>query len=194
MIAVEPLTEMRRILAETAPGAELVEARAEEMPFEAAEIDAVTVAQAFHWFQAERALSEIARILRPEGSLGLVWNVRDLSDPLQRQIDELLRPHRGAAPSEHERPWREAIANSPAFGPESLRSFPWIAHYDASALVDRIASVSFVAALDPGERERLLGELRALVAQLPEPFPFLYHTDVYVYRRTPEPVEGVNRA
>ena len=44
---------------------------------ETASLDAVTVAQAFHWFDADVAFAELARVLRPGGRVGLIWNARD---------------------------------------------------------------------------------------------------------------------
>jgi len=158
---------------------------AEALPFPDGSIDAVTVGQAFHWFVAERAVREIARVLRPGGALGLVWNIRDLEDPLQSELDHLLRPVRGGAPSEREQPWRSALENSPFFGPGEERSFSWEQPHTADELAERIASVSFVAQLEEREREELLAQVRALVADRSEPFCFRYRTDVYVYPRLP---------
>ena len=69
VIAVEPLAEMRAVLEQAVPAAEVLDATAESLPLADASVDAVTVAQAFHWFDAERALAEIARIVRPGGAL-----------------------------------------------------------------------------------------------------------------------------
>ncbi len=179
MIAVEPLAEMRAILAEKVPAAELRDGRAESIPLVDASVDAVTVAQAFHWFQASLALAEIARVLRPGGQLALLWNVRELSDPLQARLQALLAPYRGSAPSEHDRPWLELLEAEPRFGAVSLRSFPWVEAHTSSELAERISSVSFVAALGEDERAALLAEVARLVAGLPEPFAFPYRTDVY---------------
>ena len=186
VIAIEPLPEMRAILAAKAPGAELLDGTAEELPLESGSIDALSVGQAFHWFDAERALAEIARVLRPRGSLALIWNVRDLSDPLQVALQELLAGYRRSAPSEHERPWRASIASSQHFGRGERRSFDWVLPHTVSELADRIASVSFVAALEEDEREALLARVRALVAGVAEPFPFRYRTEVYIYPREGE--------
>ena len=84
MIAVEPLAEMRRVLEQAVPQAEALEGTAEAMPLPDASVDAVTVAAAFHWFDGQRALDEIARVLRPGSGLGLVWNKRDSGAPMRR--------------------------------------------------------------------------------------------------------------
>jgi ubiquinone/menaquinone biosynthesis C-methylase UbiE len=183
VVAVEPLPEMRAQLAHQVPSASLVDGTAERMPLEEASADAVTVGQAFHWFDAEAAAAEIARVLRPGGALALVWNVRDLADPLQARVDELLRPVREDAPSEHEQPWRTVLAASPSFAAAEERSFPWVQRHTTAELLDRIASISFVAQLEPERRERLLAEVAGEVEALPQPFDFRYRTDVHVLPR-----------
>jgi SAM-dependent methyltransferase len=185
VVAVEPLAEMRAVLAREVPAAQVVSGTAEALPLAAASADAVTVGQAFHWFDADRAAAEIARVLRPGGALALIWNIRDLADPLQARVNELLLPYRRDTPSEHEQPWREALAASPAYGDGDGEeaSFPFVQHHTTEELVDRIASISFVARLDPGARAVLLDQVRAAVEPLPQPCAFTYRTDVHVFRR-----------
>ena len=74
--AVEPLEQMRRELARTVPAATLLSGSAEQIPLADGAVDAVLVGQAFHWFDQPRALDEIARVLRPGGVVGLLWNLR----------------------------------------------------------------------------------------------------------------------
>jgi SAM-dependent methyltransferase len=183
VVAVEPLAEMREQLTRAVPGAELVDATAEQMPLEAASADAVTVGQAFHWFDETAAAAEIVRVLRPGGALALLWNMRELADPLQARINEVLERYRHDTPSEHHRPWRAHLDTGPELGPVELRAFPWSEPYTADRLVDRISSVSFVARLSSDERAPLLDDLRETVAGMPAPFAFSYRTDVLVYRR-----------
>ena len=57
-----------------------------ELPLADSTVDAVVVGQAFHWFDPDRALSEIVRVLRPGGSLALLWNHDDESDPFVAEI------------------------------------------------------------------------------------------------------------
>jgi len=183
VIAVEPLEEMRAELARAAPAAEALDGTAEAIPLEPASADGVTVGQAFHWFDPEPAAAEIARVLRPGGALALVWNIRELDDPLQARINELLLPYRRDTPSEHVQPWRDVLEAHAAFGPLELRSFPWVHPHTADELADRISSISFIARLDENERARLLERVREAVAGVPEPFGFSYRTDVFVYPR-----------
>ena len=81
MIAVEPLDGMRGILERVVPDVEALPGRAEPIPLDDASVDAVFAAQAFHWFDDDRAIPEIARVLRPGGVLALVWNGPDESRP-----------------------------------------------------------------------------------------------------------------
>jgi len=186
VIAVEPLEEMRELLARLVPGIEVLAGTAEELPLEDAVADAVTVAQAFHWFDAELALPELGRLLRPGGAAALVWNVRDLSDPLQSRLQELLAPHRGGTPNEHEPTWRAAAEASPLFGEVEEWSWSWEPSSTPDELAERIASISFVSRLAQDERAQLLERVRAEAAALGDRFPFRYRTDVYVLPRSPD--------
>ena len=94
VIAVEPLAEMRAKLEEVVPGVVVLEGTAEDLPLGDGSIDVVTCAQAFHWFDLDLALPELHRVLAADGLLVLVWNTRDLDDPLQGAIEELLGPYR----------------------------------------------------------------------------------------------------
>ena len=88
--AIEPLPEMLELLPAAAPGAKAVLGNAEVIPLPDAYADVVTAAQAFHWFDLDVALPEIARVLRPDGQLALVWNVRDDSEAWVAQLSELI--------------------------------------------------------------------------------------------------------
>ena len=184
VIAVEPIAEMRDQLAAASPGAELLDGTAESLPLPDESVDAITVAQAFHWFDQNEALPEFHRVLRPGGSLVLIWNKRDLEDPLQAAIEELLRPVRRSVSTPRYGSWRPSLERSPLFGPCDEASF----RYDQSSTADdvcgRVASTSFVAALPATERDPLLERVRALTAGLPERFPFRYRTDVLVFPRS----------
>ena len=92
ILAVEPVDAMRQKLSELLPGVKMVDGAAEAIPLADASADAVVVAQAFHWFDGERALAEIHRVLKAGGGLGLIWNVRDDSLGVDSQID----PHHRA--------------------------------------------------------------------------------------------------
>ena len=159
VVAAEPVAAMRAAIA---PPARTVAGTAEATGLPTASADGVTVAQAFHWFDGPRALAEIHRVLRPGGVLALIWNRRRMEDPLQQRIEALLGPHRGRVPAHRSDSWRAALADSPHFGPAREATFANEQVLDADGLVDRFGSVSFVASMPEGEREPLLGEVRAL--------------------------------
>jgi SAM-dependent methyltransferase len=159
VVAVEPAAAMRAALP---AGARVLDGTAERIPLAAASADAVAVAQAFHWFDGDAALAEIHRVLRPGGALALVWNRRAMDDPLNQAIEELIAPHRGHASAFHTGAWRDAFERTELFGPLEGRVFRNDQGLDADGLVDRIASVSFVAALDENERTKVLRAVRAL--------------------------------
>lgn len=92
VVAVEPVIAMRTELARVVERARVVAGTAEAIPLSGASVDAVTVAQAFHWFNAEVALPEMHRVLRPGGRLGLVWNRADTSVPWVARLDSLRSP------------------------------------------------------------------------------------------------------
>jgi SAM-dependent methyltransferase len=177
VIAVEPVAEMR---AELPAEAQPVDGTAERMPLPDRAADAVTVAQAFHWFDGDAALAEIQRVLRPDRGLALVWNKRVLEDPVNQAVEELVAPYRASTPT-HRGGWRGAFERTTLFGPLEERTFTYEHVQDADGLGDRVASISFIASLAPLERERVVAAARELAADGPVTVP--YRTEVFVCDR-----------
>src|SRR5919108_452397 len=101
--------------------ARAVDGTAEAIPLRPASADAVTVAQAFHWFDGEVALAEIHRVLRPGGALALVWNRRRMDDPLNRAVEELIAPYRGHTPALRTGAWRAPLDHTARLGGRTYR-------------------------------------------------------------------------
>ena len=164
ILALEPVAAMRARLADAAPQARTIGGTAEEIPLPGASVDAVVVAQAFHWFDAVRALSEIHRVLRAHGRLGLAWNVRDESVPWVAALGDLLRQHEGTEPHVEDSRWRESLARCALFEPFRTVSFHHVQQLTAARLVDRVASVSYIAALDSDDKADVLAAVGELLA------------------------------
>jgi ubiquinone/menaquinone biosynthesis C-methylase UbiE len=181
VIAVEPLVEMRAQLEAAVPDAEVRAGSAEELPLPDGSADAVVAASAFHWFDAERALPEIHRVLKPGGMLATLGNGRDLDDLLQQQIQAIVAPYVPAA--DELLAWVDVVDASPLFGPTeefSTRHEQW---FDADGLAERMGTVSYIARLPEEERAEVLERIRALAgAQSESPFPFRYRTRARVCR------------
>src|SRR5437870_1266436 len=93
-----------------------------------------------HWFNGAAALSEIHRVLRPAGGLGLIWNRRDTRDPRQAAIDAIIRPYRRRAPTHERDQWREPMLASTLFRPADERRFRHEQTVDLDGLIDRVLS------------------------------------------------------
>jgi SAM-dependent methyltransferase len=183
VIAVEPIEAMREVLLEQVPGCVVLEGVAEDLPLEDASLDAITVAQAFHWFDHAKAIPELHRVLRPGGHLVLIWNSRDMTDPLQRALEDLLAPLRESAPYQLGGAWRTPLEESRLFGPPQEAQFRIEQQLTVEGVCERVASTSFIAAMQSAQREAVLDEVRTRTAGRDEPFSFPYVTEVYVARR-----------
>lgn len=170
VIAVEPIAEMRAKI----ENARVLAGTAEAIPLEDASVDAVTVAQAFHWFRADEALREIHRVLRPGGGLALVYNVRDERDPVQAAASAIMQPLEENVPRRGKRNWSEVIDAS------ETATFDHAQLVDEDAFVERFTSVSFIAAASPEERAAIEEQLRALARDVGTPIRLPYVTEIYL--------------
>ena len=168
IIAVEPVDAMRATLEAVAPSVVALDGTAEAIPLEAASVDGVAVAQAFHWFDAERALSEIHRVLRPGGRLVLAWNRRDETVPWVRAMGDAMRGLEQGEPQVASEDWRSAIAATTLFGPFSSETWRHVQELAPDGVLARVASVSYVAAADPSVRAALLESVARLLAEDPD--------------------------
>src|SRR5262249_40203861 len=159
IFAVEAVEAMRRKLAQNVAHATVIEGTAEAISLGGGFGNAVVVATAFHWFDGVRALAEIHRVLKPGGHLGLVWNARDESVDWVAQLTQLIDPHQGEAPRYRAGLWRAAFEGSIQFTPLRVKQFHHVHRGPPQMIVDRMASISFVAALSIPTREQVLADV-----------------------------------
>jgi SAM-dependent methyltransferase len=183
LVAVEPVAGMRGKLREIVPSVLALEGTAESIPLGEESVDAVVCAQAFHWFDAERALKEVRRVLAPGGGLALIWNVRDESVDWERRLTELMRRYESGAPRKRWGRWRDAFERTTLFTPLQERQFTHSQEGDVETMLARVASISFVSALADEDRAAFLDEVRALVEPHDSPLVMHYRTEVYWCRR-----------
>lgn len=165
VVAVEPLDGMRAALERAVPEAEALRGNAEDIPLADGEVDAAFVGEAFHWFAGPVALDELARVLRPAGTLAILFNVGD--GPFEPELPpafwetyEARALQKSPAQTVGSGIWREAFPGP--FEPLREASFPNPLRLDRDGVLAHVASWSTVAALPDAERDALLEELRRL--------------------------------
>jgi SAM-dependent methyltransferase len=163
IVAVEPVAEMRDVLHGVLPWIEVLDGTAERIPLPDASVDAVVVAQAFHWFDAEPALAEISRVLRPQGRLGLAWHSPDRSDPVQLAFRAIVEQNRQGAPIHLAHDADHYVGPDAPLTKVADAEIRDVHVYDADRLVALALSTSHFAALDPAQQAVGEREIRALV-------------------------------
>jgi len=159
VLATDPSEPMLRHLARRLPGTPAVLSPAERIPLRARSVDAVVVAQAFHWFDLDRTLPEVARVLRPGGHLGVAHNVRDERIPWVRRLGELI----GLQDQEYDP--THALLSSHLFGFVESATFRTWQALDRARLHDLVLSRSTVATMPDQERESVLRKVDDLYAE-----------------------------
>jgi ubiquinone/menaquinone biosynthesis C-methylase UbiE len=185
LVALEPVDAMRAVLERSQPTVPTVDGTAEAIPLDDASVDAVVAAQAFHWFDGDRALAEIHRVLREGGRLGLIWNVRDEGRAWSRRLTQIFDRLSGDdAPRYKRLAWRSAFEHTNAFGPLHHESTPHVHVVTREGFLDRVLSVSYVASAPEDLRAAVSAEVRDLLDRDPElagrdEIAMPYVTDVY---------------
>ena len=161
--AVEPdllmLAELRRRL----PVVPAVVGRAEAVPLPDDSVDAVLVGTAFHWFDTDRALPEIARVLRPGGVLAQLYNLVDDSVPWVAALDEASRTSVSIPPGE-----ADEVPSYAGFGPVERARFAHRHRRTAASLTATIGTHSHTLVVSDDERLDVLGRVRAFLDSHPE--------------------------
>jgi SAM-dependent methyltransferase len=159
------------------PEAEAHEAPAESIPLPDASADAAFAGQAYHWFDRERALPELHRVLNPGGGLVLLWNWWDERDPLQRELGELIG-YAGHRPGPE-----EELPGEPWFRDLARTVVDTVQESSPEALVNYLSTASAFVVAEPGEREESLRAVHELAARYGERFPLPRRTYVFAFER-----------
>jgi SAM-dependent methyltransferase len=164
VIAVEPQASLREVLAVSVGPGRALEGLAEAIPLADASVEAVTVGDAFHWFDQATALGEIARVLRPGGGLALLWTVPDWSGASWgHELGMLIQGARPEHPGFDGPSWRDAVQAAGGWSPPREIRVSTSQPADPERIADYVASMSWVAAMPEDRRLETLAQVRALL-------------------------------
>jgi SAM-dependent methyltransferase len=183
---------MRAEFRRRVPTVPVLPGSAEAIPLPDGIADAVVAAQAAHWFQGRAAVREIARVLRPGGGLGLVWNTRFDRAGWPREFARIVESRGGPRPA-HSWDWRATFrSRTGPFYPQRRRTFRFAPRAPVATFPAWATSVSRIQLLPLAERRRVAREVRTLLATHPQTrgrrtVTLPYRTEVYTtrLRRTP---------
>jgi SAM-dependent methyltransferase len=159
VVAVDPIAEMLEVLRHSLPDTPALLGTAEEIPLGDNSVDAVLVAQAWHWFDPQRAILEVARVLRPGGRLGLVWNTRDERLGWVRELGRII--------GRDDDPVRNKVTLPEPFTGLERHQVEWTSYLTPQALIDLVASRSYCITSPTEVRTKTLDKVRTLLATHP---------------------------
>ncbi|BBX06385.1 class I SAM-dependent methyltransferase [Mycolicibacterium aichiense] len=159
VVAVDPLAEMLELLSSALPDTPALLGTAEQIPLPDNSVDAVLVAQAWHWFDPEQAVAEVARVLRPGGRLGLVWNARDERLGWVKDLGRIIG-HENAQ-------FNDAVTVPEPFIDVEHHRVEWTSYLTPQALIDLVASRSYCITSPADVRTQTLDEVRELLTTHP---------------------------
>lgn len=159
VVAVDPIPDMLEVLRTSLPETRALLGTAEEIPLEDNSVDVVLVAQAWHWVDPERAIPEVARVLRPGGRLGLVWNTRDERLGWVRELGRIIGSDGDGG--------RTQVQLLELFTDLAQHRVEWTSYLTPQALIDLVASRSYCITSPTEVRSRTLDEVRQLLATHP---------------------------
>ncbi|MET0813284.1 MAG: methyltransferase domain-containing protein [Microbacterium sp.] len=159
VVAIDPDPVMLESLRSVVHGIPTFVGTAERMPVPDASVDAVVLGQAWHWVDPDLGAIEVARVLRPGGVLGLVWNIRDESVPW---VAALTRAMHGS--HAEQMLGGDGVRVGAPFPEPEERTWSWTRILDRDAFLAMVASRSYIITATADERARILGEAGALFA------------------------------
>lgn len=164
IVAVDPDPAMLEQLRAGLSEVRTVEGTAERMPLPDASVDAVVLGQAWHWVDPDAGSTEIGRVLRPGGVLGLVWNIRDEREPWVARLTEIMH---GSNAEQLMADGGPRVA-APFAGLER-REWAWSRRMSRETLLEMVRSRSYVIMAEPADRARIERQVLAHIAAHPSP-------------------------
>jgi SAM-dependent methyltransferase len=159
VVAVDPIAEMLEVLSGSLPATPALLGTAEEIPLADDSVDAVLVAQAWHWVDPQRAIPEVARVLRPGGRLGLVWNTRDERLGWVKDLGRII--------GHEDDPFNSTVILPEPFTGVERFQVEWTSYLTPQALIDLVASRSYCITSPAEVRSTTLARVRELLATHP---------------------------
>jgi len=182
VVAVEPDHAMLAELSRTVQEARAMTGSAEQIPLPDGSVDVIVVGQAYHWFAHPAADQEMARVLRPGGVVGLLWNFPDRT---VEWVTKLYQATRDEAP-----PWSfDAIPlDAELFGIAEESRYPSTHSLDGpDGLINLAHTWSWVITRPAAEQAAVDERLRAVIEEYPalqgETVSIPQQTTVLRYRR-----------
>jgi ubiquinone/menaquinone biosynthesis C-methylase UbiE len=160
--AVDPSPNMLAQLSAAIPGATVSVGTAEDIPLADASVDAIVVGQAWHWVDQQRAIPQVARVLRPGGTLGLIWNMRDERTPWVARLTEVMHPAEGEVFA------RTGTIERGPFSEIESANFEWSAEVSRDDLVNLLRSRSYFITADEAEQASILQGVHDLLDNDPD--------------------------
>jgi ubiquinone/menaquinone biosynthesis C-methylase UbiE len=162
VFAVDPSPNMLDQLRAAIPEATVSVGTAEDIPLADASVDAIVVGQAWHWVDQNAALPSVARVLRPAGTLGLVWNIRDDRVPWVQRLTRVMHQAEGEIFME-----TGHIERGP-FGEIEEKDFEWSREFTRDELLDLLRSRSYFITADEAEQTSILRGVNELLDTDPD--------------------------
>ena len=148
--ATDPSVAMLQRLVRRAARSTAAAGTAEQIPARTGSADLVVAAQAFHWFDSERVLHEVARVLRRGGRFAVIWNARDERIPWVRRLGSII-----GTPPQDEDP-TAVVDESAMFESVERATFRFWQPMTRASLRDLVSSRSTIAVMSDLERDRVL--------------------------------------